>query len=254
MWRMFRTMALSMAVAICFLGQAKANPIQINDVNWIPFFMQGERKGFAHEIMQAFLDEQKLAHEFVLLPPPRTEDYMKAGQIDLCVYSYKKEREEFIWYGKEAIFSISYRIPVRSDAKLPIKGLEDLKGYRLGRTRGIAYTPEITEFLDRKEIVAKTATTKDLTSQIRMLAAGHLDAIIESTSSIGWEVSELGLAQKIQFVGAVISSKPYFLTISKASTSIPNGPHLLAAFDAWFRKFKTKPEYAALAQKYGIPR
>ena len=245
-------LTLVVAVATGATAQQASKRLQINDVNWTPFFMQGPRKGFAHELLQIFLAGRKQLHFFQLLPPPRSEAYMRTGEIDLCVYSSKKEREEFLWYGQEAIFTIEYRIAIRSDFDLSVSKLEDLEPCRLGRIRGIAYSPQITAFLDRQGAAGKIEVTKDLTSQVQMLAAGRIDALIEATAAIGWEAAELGLTKQIRFVGPVLSTKPYFLTVAKASANIRDGPGFLATFDAWLRGFKTRPAFAALVRKYGV--
>jgi polar amino acid transport system substrate-binding protein len=250
--RFLVTILLALMIQLSLQGQPAKTAIQINDVDWTPFFMQGPRKGFAHEILQTFLDGAQQTHAFVLLPPPRTEAYMKTGELDLCVYSLKKEREAFLWFGREPIFAIEYRIAVREDSDLSITSLEDLEPYPIGRTRGIAYTPEITAFLDRPDVAQRTSLTKDLQAQVLMLVAGRIDAVIEASAAIGWEASENGVASRIKFVGPALSTKSYYLAVSKNSVNLSDGPKFLATFDAWLKRFKNTTRYAALARSYGL--
>ncbi len=226
--------------------------IQVNDVDWTPFFMQGARKGFAHEILQAFLDDNHLSHAFILLPPPRTEAYMKSGEVDLCVYSRKKERENYVWFGREPLFSVDYRTAVRADSNLSFHSLEDLEPYRIGRTRGIAYIPEIASFLDRPGVASRTSMTKHLNAQVLMLVAGRIDALIEATSAVGWKAAENRVAHRIAFTRPALSTKPYYLTVSKDSKTLVDGPKFLATFDTWLKGFKNTPDYSAPARSYAL--
>lgn len=240
----------SIALAVSLFA---SSTIIINDVEWAPFFMQTKDKGFAKELIEAYLAYKKLPYAYQLLPPTRTEEYMKTGKIDFCVYSYRSDREIFLSYSKEPLFDTSYRIFLRKDSSLNPQCLESLQTMKTGRIQGIAYTDEITTFFVQQEKAGFVETVKDLKTLLMMLDSGRIDAIIEVEASAGWQSKLMGISDRIKACGPALARKPYFLTISKLSPYFgKTAAAFLDEFDIWLKQYKKSPDYEQLQKKYGL--
>jgi hypothetical protein len=62
--------------------------------------------------------------KYIKLPVKRTHLYMRSGELDISLYSLKKEREAFVVYLKVPVFTTEYGFAVRSDSKLTLKRLK----------------------------------------------------------------------------------------------------------------------------------
>ncbi len=135
-------------------GVNASEPIVINNIEWPPFFFDekpGKPKGIGKEVLEICLTEARYSFRFQLLPIKRTHLYMKDGTIDVCAYSYKKEREAFVIYGKEPLFSSQYRFLVNSDSDIHINSFKDLEPLKFGHLNGLTYTPGLLQVVKEKK-------------------------------------------------------------------------------------------------------
>jgi len=125
----------------------------INDVEWPPYFFIGidkQQLGLGKELINICLHREGYKAEYQRLPIKITHQYMEKGEIDLTVYSYLRERERFLYYSKEPIFTADYVFMVRAGSDIVINSLDDLMPYRIGYLVGLSYTPELLKIIENK--------------------------------------------------------------------------------------------------------
>ncbi|MDQ3234557.1 MAG: transporter substrate-binding domain-containing protein [Pseudobdellovibrionaceae bacterium] len=109
--------------------EAPQVPIRINDATWPPYFYQdrplGSKAGIAKDIIDICLGKMKRKYEYVQLPIERMQHLMQSGEIDINFFSYKKERETFVIFGKELAFASGYRPVVKKDSRITIRSIAD---------------------------------------------------------------------------------------------------------------------------------
>jgi polar amino acid transport system substrate-binding protein len=239
-----------------FLARANEKVI-INDINWPPYFMinsEEEGSGLAKEIINLCL--QRIGHQtkYHELPIKRTHHFMEVGEIDITVYSYKKEREKILHYGKEVLFNSEYGFMVRANSHIKIEELADLEPYVIGHLAGLSYTPELKKIINDKTAINEVVIGYSLTAMFAQLIADipRFEIMADSKHTLSWEAKKLGVTDKIKILDYNIKNKSYYITVSKHSKNIKNPKELLGEIDTCLRDIKHKGEYKAIFARYGI--
>lgn len=243
----------------CFALRAEAaanKKIIINDVDWPPYFFlenQSKYPGLGKEIINHCLSEYKYLADYRLLPIKRTHVFMETGAIDVTVYSYKTAREAFLVYGKEPLYSTEYGFMVRSDSKIKINSLADLEPLRIGHLAGLSYTPELLEIINQKIDAEQAVVANSMQSVFSQLLAKtpRIDIMANTKSTFHWQAKLLGVSDKIRVLEYKIKTKPYFMTVSKASSNIESAQDFLNEMDSCIVRLKQNGGYRKILSHYG---
>lgn len=159
----------------------KNNTIKIGMVKeYYPFsFKQnGKINGFSYEYFKLLASKVNLKYEIDINNWSTTLENFKNKKIDVIdAISYTKEREAFTTF-TEPYFSIPNVIFAQKDSIKNYKGLESLKGKKIGITKGIYYYENIKN-LDLFELVA----FENSREKIKALAFGNIDAAFNNLTS-----------------------------------------------------------------------
>ncbi len=250
------------SIIICLIlyiseGSGASETLIINDVDWPPYFISEEAdqlKGIGKEILELCLTEAGYHFKFKHLPIKRTHNYMKTGKIDLCVYSYKKEREIFILYGKEPIFSSQYRFLVKANSDIRIQSLKDIDTLLFGHLNGLTYTPELLQIIEEKEKKRTVNHSNSLESIILQLTANpkRIDITANSMETFLWKAKQMNVLEKVKVLNFDIKTKNYYITISQKSKSIHDKKNFMKQIDQSIRQMKKDGRYSGILLKYGI--
>jgi len=233
------------------------NKVIINDVEWPPYFFIGANKqqiGLGKELINSCLHKVGYKAEYQRLPVKTTHQYMEKGEIDVTVYSYIKERERFLHYAKEPIFTADYVFMVRASSDIVINSLDDLAPYRIGYLSGLSYTPELLKIIKNK--VSRNEAVKEfsLRSMFSQLLAPipRFDIIADARDTFYWRAKKLGVSDKIKILNYQIKSKSYYITVSKQSKNITNAADFINNMDSCLQGLKQSGEYQSILANYGI--
>jgi len=231
-------------------------PLILNDIVWPPFFFNNDEqsfKGIAKEILDKCIDPQKYRQKFIKLPIKRTHFYMQSGEIDISVYSYKKNREASVIYSKQPMFSSEYGFVVREGSNIEINKLSDLSPYVIGHLAGLSHTPEILQIIEQKRLSQQVYDGYHIDDMFKQLLAHkpRFDVMINSKETFYWRAKALGITSKISVLDYQIKRKKYFLTVSKASKNIKDKEKFLNNFDTCIIDLKKQGEYQRILKKYG---
>ena len=229
--------------------------IIINDVDWPPYFLiEGESslKGIGKEILNNCLTINNYRPDFVKLPIKRTHYFMKQGDIDLTVYSYKQEREAFLYYSKEALFKTDYGFMVRANSNLVIESLEDLTPLRVGHLAGLSYTPELLKIINDKLEKEEAVIANSIHSVYSQLLADipRIDITANTKSTFFWQANILGVRDKIKVLDYTIKTKAYFMTVSKQSKNISDPNSFINQIDECVKAMKISGDYQKILNRY----
>jgi len=247
--------ALIFVVVTIFPAHAKQTVI-INDVAWPPYFFIGEKtpqQGLGKELLNLCVQQAGYDIEYRRLPVKRTHIYMKNGDIDITVYSYRKQREQFLIYSKESLFSSDFGFMVKADSDIVINDLKDLAPYRIGRLAGLSYTPELLEIINNKENKHQVVTGYNFVSMFSQLLAPipRFDIIANSKSTFYWQAKALGVSDKVKVLDYSIKRKDYFVTVSKNSKNIKNPQRFLKQINTCLLMLKANGKYNEILASYG---
>ena len=244
-----------------FSSLAANEAIQINHTNWPPYLFspvkvvdQQRFYGLARDVIDYCLAKHNQTANYIPLPIKRTHVYMKNGQLDLAIYSYKKDREQFVIYSKEPIFTSEYGFAVLKNSDIEITDLSDLSPYRFGHLAGLAHTPALSEIVELKRqqnLVVNGYSVKALFGQL-LAKPSRIDILANSKETLLWQIKALGLQDKIKILDYTVSQKNYFLTLSKQSNNISNPTAFLDQMDTCFKAIKQNGKYKKFLAYYGL--
>jgi len=252
-------------LVICFfctlnfgaINAAISSPVlRLNDINWPPYFFPNKQKdlpGIGKEILNQCLGQMDYVLDYLTLPIKRTHAYMKSGDLDLVVYSYKLEREEDVYYGKEPLFISEYGFVTKVDSGIELTSFDDLKPLVIGHLAGLSHTPELAEIIDEKRKRGEIKEGFDIKAMFNQMLASpkQFDIMPNSKSTFYWTAKEMGISEKIKVLNFTIAQKPYFVTISKNSKHIKNPQHVLAEIDKCIKEIKESGRYIQILNNYG---
>ena len=255
-----KTISQYLFVFICFCFSANAAEkvtLELNDIDWPPYFVNqpsSPLKGIAKELLAHCINPEKYQKNFTVLPIKRTHIYMHQGVLDISIYSYKKERESFVFYSKEPMFTSGYGFVVRADSDIKIKQLSDLSPYVIGNLAGLSHTPEILTILKNKRQNNQVIDGYSIDAMFDQLLAHtpRFDLMINAKETFYWRAKELGITRQVKMLDYPIQRKPYFLTLSKASKNINNKQQFLDDFDNCLINLKSGDKYHKILAKYGM--
>ncbi len=231
--------------------------IRINDATWPPYFYQdrqsGNKPGIAKDILAICLSRMNRKYEYVQLPIERMQNLMQSGELDINFFSYKKERESFVLFGKELAFITGYRPVVRMDSTITIQSLSDFDKYKLGHTIGFRYSPEFWDYIQKRKKKDDLDETPSIESNIRKLLAGRIDIFVADFSSILTLAADLGLSDRIKILDFPIQDGHYFLSLSKKSPRVSQQKAFVQSFDRCLADLKKDGSYCKIFETYQLP-
>jgi len=210
---------------------------------WAPW--AGEKiknKGFVCHILTEIFDRQGYNVEFRFYPWKRAETALIQGKAHASAFWYhSEERAKKVHYSdpfteEKIVFFYRKDNPIKDWATL-----SDLKGYKIGVSRGNTYTDEFWD-LNKKGVLNFDVANNDLTN-IKKLARGRIDvfpgSLVMVTELMRKELKAEDLA-KITY-----HEKP--LSISTGHIIFPkvrdDSQKIMAAFNAGLKKIRADGRY-----------
>jgi polar amino acid transport system substrate-binding protein len=226
--------------------------LSISENDWPPYFFAGKPdspEGIGKEILKMCISEAGYGYKFEFYPVRRMYSYLEDGKMDIAVFSYKKERESFVIYGKEPIFSSGYRPVVLASGNIKISSLKDFDKLKVGHLAGLQYSKPFLEYIEkRRDIIVTTAGD----SCLKMLLSNIIDVFADTKDTVLWRAKQMNALDKIRVLDFDIQTSEYFITISKKSAVIKEKEMFLNSLDYCLKAAKTDGRYARIFEKYGI--
>lgn len=229
--------------------------LRIVENDWPPYYFKNrpdKLPGFAREILDICLPSLGYRTEFTFYPVKRMYTYLERGELDIALFSYRKSREDFLYFGHEPLFVSGYRPVVRAGSTIQIHSLSDFDPLKVGHLAGLQYSEPFLNYIEKrsKEGTLIISTTGD--SCIRMLTEGIIDIFVDTEDTVRWRAQQMGLKEKISILDYDIRTSHYFVTLSKASPRISDKVAFLEKLDGCLRKIKADGTYRKIACKYGL--
>ena len=225
----------------------RAEPLVIAATNWAPYTDEKlENSGFFAEICQAALAEAGYESRIVFLPWKRAVKLTKAGQYHaLLGASFTREREpffaypEFYWENPTMFFA-------GKDHPASYGKVKDLCPARLGLFAGSFYEKRFRAY-GCFEIQTVSSTEQN----IKKLAAGRVDLILDSKDSINYFLAnEFAEFQKdIKPLSPPLEIDKLYMVISK---KVSNYGQIRDDFDRGIKALKADGSYDRILIKHGL--
>jgi ABC-type amino acid transport substrate-binding protein len=245
---------LTVGLAAGPIHAADARPrLSLNSKVWPPFYLDDPKEpGFAHEVLDSCLSSLGYDTMFREIPLETMFSSLRSGLLDAHVLSRDPSREGFVTFGKEPIFTGSYRPVVRAGSGIAIRSLSDFDKLRIGHLKGVRYAPAYHDYV-LKRIEAGTVVQADENDQLlRMLLDGKIDVFVSLSATTRWLAKSMGASDKIEVLPFDVKSSTYYMAVSQKSAHIADKPAFLDAFDGCLKRMRKDGSYAKLEAKYGL--
>lgn len=232
---------------------AQGARVRVSDNDWPPYFFGGAPSGppgVAKEILTMCLPRAGLPFAFQHFPLPRMTASMQSGALDVAIYSRKPERDAYLVYGSEPLFSETYRPIVRADSTIRIERISDFDRLRLGHQAGLVYSDDFFRYVQARQRAGTLDITTENESNIRKLAAGLIDVFVNIESAVRWDARRLDLADSLKVIEFDVQRADYFVTVSRASPRVGDKAAFVARVDDCIREIKADGRYESILARY----
>jgi polar amino acid transport system substrate-binding protein len=175
-----------------------------------PYLIKGDN-GSLGIVGDAFAEIAKMSGvkiKEINLPRKRLRKMMAKGELDalLSAVEWEKDVSNYVW--TNGIILVSDNIVMRSDNKLPVKQVADLKGTSIAVKEGYKY-PSLDPLITDGEITSHNA--KKFENLLRMVERKHVDFGIIDENVAKWIIREEGLkfSSPLRFVSPGIDEVKY---------------------------------------------
>jgi polar amino acid transport system substrate-binding protein len=216
---------------------------------WPPFVDPASpTEGLTLEIVREALKTQDYEVKLTIVPWARAEAGVKDGTYDILVGVWHTDArtKDFLYGTAYAVNSVKF-MKLKGDP-FEFKGLESLKGKRVGTIRGYGYGEAFTKSSDFvREDVA------DLATNAKKLVAKRIDLTLEDeivAKAILSKEDPASLAQ-IEFTKEALSNNPLHVA---AGLKNPRHKEIIDAYNKGFEIIKGNGTLDKVLKKYGMSR
>jgi len=140
--------ALVSILASLAVQSAEAQPLNLFDTVWPPYFLESEEEaGFGREILVHCVEEVGRVPRFARVDLQDMYKALQLGALDVHIMSRKPEREAYAVFGAEPVFRDGYRPAVRRGSGIEIDSIADFDRLRLGHLEGLKYSEEFLQYV-----------------------------------------------------------------------------------------------------------
>lgn len=219
------------------------NIINISTGEWSPWSgKEVPNNGFVLHIVREVFENAGYKVNYQFVPWKRAIIILEKGKVDASAYWYKDEKRDAFAYHSEPVtnekqvFFYKKTTPVND-----WNSLEDLKGFKIGLSRGITYPEELQNLIDSKVLTGEVVNDDLL--NFRKLVHGRID-LFPGAEVAGNEILSKEFPPDTQeTIG--YSSKPLSVTTGHIlfSKKSPKAEEYLKVFNEGLQKIRESGTY-----------
>jgi polar amino acid transport system substrate-binding protein len=215
---------------------------------------EGRVVGIDVDIIDAVCGRLGIPYRVLLVASSaRLEKLWLAGtEIDaVLTLSRRRERMQHLAYPEESHLTTTYHFFLlkKNEGRFRYETFEDLRGLRVGVTRGFSYTPAFLEAVEQEVFQPDFVARNDL--QMQKLLRERIDLAPLPDSVALFRAVKEGYRDRIAFLPKPLKSTPYYNAFVKRSTH-PRMPELRAAYDAELGRLREEGVLAKIFEQHGI--
>ncbi|MBV8634096.1 MAG: transporter substrate-binding domain-containing protein [Burkholderiaceae bacterium] len=247
-----------LAAFVCFTlfpSSARCQELIVQGDQWCPYNCEpgAAAPGYVIELLQAIYGPKNIKIRYEIVPWDRVLVQTREGKTHAAIVATQHEVDSFgLLVGRETVGNSSDCLFVGANSKLKfssIDALDTLK--RVGISSGYTYSAEIEEWLKRPEnkgkiIVQKGENPAEI--NIKNLALGRLDGVIEDDHVMLHLIAKLGIANQVSLAGCQ-KATPIFVAFSP---KLKDAQKVVKEFDDGVQALRQNQQLAKILAKYGL--
>lgn len=215
----------------------------------------GKLVGIDVEIIDYVMKKMTIPYKIILVDSSARLEYMakenKPEYDMIFTYSKTVDREVYLKYAEESHISFSWNFFILKEniGKIKFDSYNDLKGLKIGTTKGISYSDDFLKAAKEGIFTVDEVVKNEL--QMDKLLKKRMDAVPMNTKATLYEAKRDGYLDKIAYLPKPIKDKPYYNTFVKKS-DYPGLGDIEKRYNEILREMKKDGTLKTILLKYGI--
>lgn len=243
-----------MAAVVCLwhlVAPARADVIWLRADEWCPYNCAGERKGYGVEVAEEVFTAAGHQIQYLLSPWSRALEDCLRGRIDAVIGAAPVDSPDLV-FGAEPIGVWDSTFAVRRGQSWRYQGLQSLEAVKFSAIIGYIYMEPVGGYIeahkkDRNRIIM-VGGTSPLDQGLKMVAAGRIDATLDSQAVLQYKFKQLGLADQLQLAGGT-ETGPIYIAFSPQN---PKARQYAALLDQGIRTLRQSGRLKQILDSYGV--
>ncbi|MFZ5805788.1 MAG: substrate-binding periplasmic protein [Verrucomicrobiota bacterium] len=218
---------------------------------WFPYIgREGDAEpGFLVEIAAEALSAMHHQVEFRVLPWKLANQEVAEGISNALIGTTPQENPSFV-FGKTPLAMSANAFFVREGDDWEYKGMESLKGKRVGFISPASYGAEFDQAITQGSIMPMPARSIGASNtNVRALVRGESDVILDDFNVIEATAKKIGSEGKIRFAGFLSPPEPVYLGFSPKEK---NAEQLAEDLDKGLEELRLSGKLNEILKKYGL--
>ena len=188
------------------------------------------------------------------LPWARALRELEQGRLDILPGAFRRPEREVYAHFSGTVLPPSRNILFMHQQALqrwPVSQLLDLKqtSFRLGAQIGVFYGPDYRLLMSDPVYAARVSMLASRASLWQMIDKGRIDGAIANERTGAYEISQLGLSERIKATAVVVSTHAAEVAFSKRT----NDMDFVRAYAEVLRILVADGSYQQIVQRYATP-
>ena len=250
--RRLRVVLAALALA-AVAPAARADVITLRADEWCPYNCaeDSDMPGYGIEIAREIFAKAGHTLDYKNMAWARALDECTKSTIDAVIGAARLEAPDLV-YPEETIAVADNTFAVRHDSPWRYQGPASLQGIKLGAIRGYSYEGEVGEHVEahpRDQLkVDFVGGDQALAMNLKKLVAGRIDATVDAGPVLAYKAKQMGLADKVRFVGSVDASQTYIAF----SPGNPKSREYAALLDKGIAEMRASGRLQQILDRYGV--
>jgi len=242
---------LSVLVVGLALGAAKADErtLVIAADRWCPVNCDPgtEKPGFMVDIARAIVEPHGYTVRYETINWARALLYARSGQFDGVFGALREDAPDFVL---PALPQGKTKVGLFKQAGAPWRyiGEESLNGRSVGVILDYAYGEHLETLLEERTITSYQGGDAPLDINVRKLAAGRLDLVIEDVNIFWHKAEEIGVRHKFE-LAHIFSEEDIFIALSPSK---PQSNELARLLADGMSELRQTGELQKIMSRYGL--
>jgi polar amino acid transport system substrate-binding protein len=246
-WKWFRALAVLAWIGLPAAPASAEKMIFVTGGMSPPYVYEEDGKivGMDTEVLTRFLRARGIAPQFRTAPWKRALTEAQQGRVHGIFSLFKsEERDRFLYYPETPVNSVRTVVIGRKADNLAIKGLEDLKGLRVGVLHAYKYGPEFDNFPGLNKLYCR-----DKRELITLLDRERVTVAMDSADVFNFKVKEFGFDRSKFEILHQVRENPVYVAFSKAGLG-ERGRRFAAEFGSFVQELEESGELDKIRSPY----
>lgn len=250
----FVAAAIAAFSAVCLSPvEVRAGSISLRADQWCPYNCtpDAERPGYVVEIARQAFAPAQIQVDYALLNWARSIEDARAGHFDGIIGALQADAPDFV-FPSEPVGMTTDGFAVRKGTAFHVDGPKSFDGKVIGAIISYAYTSEVQSYIesnkDDRSKVQLTSGEDALAQNLKKLAAGRLDIVVDDANVLARAIKLAGLEDRLTIAdhGTPV---PIYIAFSPAS---PKARDYAALLTAGILRMRASGQLADILARYDV--